>query len=338
VGWYRVIKTVKGRQYAYLQRSWRDGKRVRTQSISLGPVSGGGGSAAQIKPEPPAPLPQDDQAVITTIQPTNPTAPTPYGLQFRFDPEKAKVSVARLESDHSRAREWAVRLGVPAERFPGLVVASGSTLSHRRARFSNNMVVFIPKAERNRSAIRREVHKATARAMLDGLRECSPARFASVAGAMDASFRETNRLLFGFLSRQDGASKIALSLQVYAFGYISAQRGRFKNAPENLGIAGFGDKERRKSWEDEAVAILADAQGKGWQKISETQHKATSDAVRAEKAAMRRYLETRSLFDRFTGKRRLMRKRFDQAAQVRQLCEEAERKTTLFRSVLESDR
>jgi hypothetical protein len=35
---YHVIKTVGGRQYRYLQRSYRDGGRVRTKSIYLGPV------------------------------------------------------------------------------------------------------------------------------------------------------------------------------------------------------------------------------------------------------------------------------------------------------------
>ena len=36
-----VIKTIKGRQYRYLQRSYRDGDRVRTESLYLGPVGGG---------------------------------------------------------------------------------------------------------------------------------------------------------------------------------------------------------------------------------------------------------------------------------------------------------
>jgi hypothetical protein len=35
---YIVIKTIKGRQYRYEQRSWREGKRVRTKSRYLGPV------------------------------------------------------------------------------------------------------------------------------------------------------------------------------------------------------------------------------------------------------------------------------------------------------------
>jgi hypothetical protein len=37
---YVVIKTIKGRRYRYLQTSFREGKRVYTRSICLGPVDG----------------------------------------------------------------------------------------------------------------------------------------------------------------------------------------------------------------------------------------------------------------------------------------------------------
>lgn len=37
---YIVTKTIKGRDYRYLQRSYRDGGRVRTQSVYLGPANG----------------------------------------------------------------------------------------------------------------------------------------------------------------------------------------------------------------------------------------------------------------------------------------------------------
>ncbi len=63
MGWYIVIKTIKGRQYRYQQRTWREGGRVLTESRSLGPVSpaergtGGSGRGQPSAPiaEPPAP-------------------------------------------------------------------------------------------------------------------------------------------------------------------------------------------------------------------------------------------------------------------------------------------
>ena len=38
--WYRVIKKINGRRYAYLQRTWRDGQHVRTENRYLGPEDG----------------------------------------------------------------------------------------------------------------------------------------------------------------------------------------------------------------------------------------------------------------------------------------------------------
>jgi hypothetical protein len=40
VGWYRVIKTIKGHRYIYEQRTWREGKKVRTKSRYVGPADG----------------------------------------------------------------------------------------------------------------------------------------------------------------------------------------------------------------------------------------------------------------------------------------------------------
>jgi len=38
---YEVIKTISGRQYRYLQETYREGGRVRTRNSYLGPVDGG---------------------------------------------------------------------------------------------------------------------------------------------------------------------------------------------------------------------------------------------------------------------------------------------------------
>ena len=37
---YVVIKTINGRRYRYSQRTWREGGRVRTKSVYLGPADG----------------------------------------------------------------------------------------------------------------------------------------------------------------------------------------------------------------------------------------------------------------------------------------------------------
>lgn len=44
---YIVIKTVRGRRYLYEQRTWREGKKVRSESRYLGPADGGVRSPSQ---------------------------------------------------------------------------------------------------------------------------------------------------------------------------------------------------------------------------------------------------------------------------------------------------
>jgi hypothetical protein len=46
MGWYRVVKTIKGHRYEYLQRTGARGKRVRTESRYIGLADGGGGRQA----------------------------------------------------------------------------------------------------------------------------------------------------------------------------------------------------------------------------------------------------------------------------------------------------
>src|SRR5690348_10145350 len=45
MGWYRVVKTIKGHRYLYEQRTWREGKHVRTESRYIGPHAATGRGA-----------------------------------------------------------------------------------------------------------------------------------------------------------------------------------------------------------------------------------------------------------------------------------------------------
>jgi hypothetical protein len=48
MGWYRVIKTIKGHRYVYEQRTRREGKHVRTENRYIGPTSEGGAAGERI--------------------------------------------------------------------------------------------------------------------------------------------------------------------------------------------------------------------------------------------------------------------------------------------------
>jgi hypothetical protein len=45
MGWYSVVKTIKGHRYEYLQRTWREGRHVRTESRYVGPAEVAQGDA-----------------------------------------------------------------------------------------------------------------------------------------------------------------------------------------------------------------------------------------------------------------------------------------------------
>lgn len=46
MGWYSVTKTINGKQYLYLQMTYREGGKVRTKNKYLGPASSSGASFA----------------------------------------------------------------------------------------------------------------------------------------------------------------------------------------------------------------------------------------------------------------------------------------------------
>src|SRR5437868_6913915 len=39
--WYRVVKTIKGHRYVYVQQTYREGGRVRTRNRYIGPAADG---------------------------------------------------------------------------------------------------------------------------------------------------------------------------------------------------------------------------------------------------------------------------------------------------------
>ena len=62
MGWYTVVKTIKGHRYIYQQRTWREGKKVRTESRYVGPADG-------------ADLPPNTKLPLQAKEATEPTAP-----------------------------------------------------------------------------------------------------------------------------------------------------------------------------------------------------------------------------------------------------------------------
>ena len=145
LGWYRVTKKVKGRSYLYLQRSFRDGGKVRTESRYIGPADGGndaGGHSVPILPSmvmgelsPPSLLdiaePLSPSVITTNERAIN--RKNLAGLRIRFDIRECQICPERLEREYSRVRGWAQSLGVSHDSFPSIAIRKGSTVRVRKA-------------------------------------------------------------------------------------------------------------------------------------------------------------------------------------------------------------
>lgn len=311
--WVRVVKTIKGRSYAYLQRSFRDGGTVRTESRYLGPAD----SAAD--------MPASGGSMEATPAPRvrNTSA---SGLRFRLSPESHHLSADRLHREYARIREWAQDLGVPPESFPSIALRDGKETRFRWSWTGNGMVVTVGRKD-GRKAARKAFADAIGYAFLDSVRGVNPVAYEVLASRLDPSFRTTNHLLFTALASGGKQSRLALSLQIGWFGDI--HRVKRKSAAA-LGLPSYG---KRGGWEDEAAGIIGEIATQGYRKAVLSRVEATSKACRAEHAA-RRAFENATTFDRITGKRRVLGRKLVGATAARLATEEAQRKLHLITDLI----
>jgi|GEM_PF-6871117 len=307
--WRPVLKTVKGHQYAYLQRSFREGGRVRTESRYLGPAD----KLAELSP--PAAVPAANGAGFVRLTAAD-------GLRFRFAPDSRNLDGERLRREYTRVRDWAQGLGVPPETFPKVVLRQGKQSGFRRSWRGGGFVVSFGKQE-GRKAGRAAFADAAGHAFLDGVRSANPFAFRALESRLDPSFRTTNRLVFQALAADGERSRLALTLQLSVFGFIHRATGL---KAEEVGLARYG---KRKSWEDEAATLLGEVATQGFRHAEGRRDKAISAAY-AREYRLRRKFQKASLFDRFTGKRRVLGRELVGATVARMAAEEARRKLHLL--------
>lgn len=322
--WVRVIKTVKGRPYAYLQRSFRDGGTVRTESRYLGPASAVDRPAGAPADPPPAP----PDATPTNTPDDLPPSRRFVGitarqrLRFRFVPSTRHLSPERMQQEYRRVLEWAQGLGVPPEGFPRVALREGKAAGLRRSWGGGGMVVTVGRHE-GRKAARRAFADALGHAFLDGVRASNPLAYGALAGRLDPSFRTTNRLVFQALALGGEQSRLALTLQIHAFGRLHPVAG---TKADSIGLPGYG---KRGGWEDEAAALIGEIATRGFRDADVARRRAVSTAYAAEYKA-RRAVEQAGAFDRITGQRRALKRKLVAATAARLATEEARRKLDIL--------
>jgi hypothetical protein len=134
MGWYRVVKTIKGHRYIYEQRTWREGKHVRTESRYIGPADGPALSGAG---EPRRRRPRNPPEVNTTA-PSERPAPTEQVLSPTIVEEAFETLLMPPTAGRaawSWIRPWAVgregeNLVRTVEAIEHVIEQLGPTLTH----------------------------------------------------------------------------------------------------------------------------------------------------------------------------------------------------------------
>lgn len=88
--WYIVVKTINGHRYRYRQKTWREGKRVRTRSEYLGPA----GDESRIA----------DLSGTTTL--TLPFPESSHTQVTGFDPSITELAFHALTDTDARSTKW----------------------------------------------------------------------------------------------------------------------------------------------------------------------------------------------------------------------------------------
>ena len=315
---YRVIRTIKGRQYVYEQTSVRDGNKVRTMSRYIGPVDPIQQTARQKVVQTLADVSGTKERVQEAIVPDaevltkpsdEPLEPPPRpppasesapSLRIKINAAKF-ISEARLQKDFQKAVSSLRRAGVSTAKFPDITLKYGSSIGYHKKAFSDAYVVKLPRwIKPKREEFRTACHKAISRACLDQIITQRPDLLKDIAYRFDESFKATQDILNRYLLWSEGSSNFNSLLILKFFGTMPKLR---YVKPETIGLVEFG---KRKTWEDEFVSVHANIIKRGFGQATENAKAEYFKAVAAEKSAGNELRETFILF-RPRVKRKLKR-------------------------------
>ena len=290
-----VIKKVKGKRYLYRQRSYREGGKVRTQSVYLGPVDESssaqkGSVSSQSRPSQedlklhlPEPgtldIPWDRKKADLTLQ-NNVTLTTDaravMGLTF--------VSRVALHREYKRVEAQLQRFEVDTKDFGRIEIntAKTSTFKARRAGFS----VSIPEIgqPRRRTLCKKNYRLALAHSFLDQIERQRPVFFDAVRTQLDRSYFATKWLVTRELLKSNEKHKVAWTL-------MFLWSGKMPQALEkDLKIKGSKKSVlHHDSWRTETAETIARIIQKGYKGTLKEKSAARSKAKTAAKRSLKAY-------------------------------------------------
>lgn len=301
MNWYRVTKTINGRQYLYEQRTWREGAKVRTQSRSLGPVA----PARSVKKtrkrhtEPETP-------VLSAINTTNPP-----DLVIKAKLDRIKVSQNAIEAEYKTFCRHLDQCGLAVGKMPQITVKHGKGIATKRSK--GGYTITVPKRRPDKQPVRnqtrREYRRALSQAWLDTLADQHPVLHERIETSLNHEHAERKRALVSYLMRTKSRTPAwALTLHFSMSGQLS-QWNRKTFAAESFGLV---DYDSQKNWRDGAASLMADIMKDG---VGGTKRRFAGElkkAKLAEQAALRRYRKL-SIVDHLNGRKAKQRQIMNRA-------------------------
>lgn len=283
---YRVVKWVKGHAYLYSQRSFREGKAVRTVSTFLGAASAADVAACQRGSRRAGTSDAAASSAPATRTPASarPSVATGGNLSISANLERAGISERSFRYHYSEAARRLASVGIDPAHLPPVSVRYGLGVAVKPRWRGGYAVTLPPGAKVNRRAVSEAYHKAIARASLDAMRQQKPERFARLSLQMDASFRATNAAVVQYVANSRVRDAWAWGIALRVFGTAHALKGG--TAAEAIGLAEYGS---RSTWQDETSAILGQVLAKGYRATQEAHEREAAKARAAEAAAARAY-------------------------------------------------
>ena len=262
---YRVIKTVKGKQYAYLQESYRVGDKVKTRSKYLGAVSSLGSSGASGSPSNTETSHADHQSKEETHV-INPKVITTKkdGLRIKGKFDSSSVSVSALQSKRSAFVKRMMSKGINGRALPQITLRASrreNTGGYSFNARSRNITVTMSKGG-NRSDFRRNVFRAFGKSSLEAIKMQKPEQYKKLSLQFKQSHKASQKAISNYLKQTKGNTYKVYGLKFWG------NAGNLKGEIEASKI-GLVDYSKRKTWEDEALTIYSEMERVGISKFKQ---------------------------------------------------------------------
>lgn len=293
---YYVIKWRKGNPYLYQQTTYRDGGKIRTKNVYIGRAGGNYRqysddeivvtkettekdvrihTAKKIyirlsKDEINSEVLKNRKKIKTALsKQKNNTENSKEKFECHVDLSKHKISEATLKREQERIVYSLNKLGVDTSKFKIKIVSGGKIPESQKIQSTGerHYKVNMPRFSKgNRTKFKTEYKISLARSALELTKEQKSDIYSNIQYFFDESYRNTQNLLNQYILNTNDKNRTYKALLVKGIfgmfgGYIPDRILKKKVNPKEIGLV---DKTRRKSWDDDAIIVLADMIGKGY--------------------------------------------------------------------------